>query len=515
MHPGFHCQQTPDKCAYVMADTGEQVSYRELDATSNQAAHLFRRRGLKPGDGIAILLHNHPEYLKIAWGAQRSGLYYTPISILFQPGEIQYILDNSDAKLLITHSEHLKTLGDNLPNLPIYLVDQPTASTISHQRLLDWRTALTTESETPVADECEGAEMIYSSGTTGQPKGVRFAQQTRPLGEVTDLFKARVAMHQVNSDTVYLSTAPLYHSAPLRYNLMVTRLGGTAVIMPKFDPEAALRLIEKHQITHSQWVPTMFVRLLKLPKEIQRRYDTSSLRYAIHAAAPCPVTVKRQMLDWWGPILFEYYSGTEANGQTAISPEEWEAHPGSVGKAIYGEIHILDEAGRELPTGETGTVYFAGGGNFSYYKDPEKTAAARNQLGWSTLGDMGYVDGDGYLYLKDRRSFMIISGGVNIYPQEVENLLVSHPLVLDVAVFGIPNSEFGEEVKAIVELVDFSLAGDQLAAELINFCRHSLSHVKCPRSIEFEEKLPRHPTGKLYKRQLRDRYWQGHQTSII
>ena len=289
--------------------------------------------------------------------------------------------------------------------------------------------------------------------------------------------------------------------------MMVTRLGGTAFIMEKFDAEQALALIEQHHITHSQWVPTMFVRLLKLPVEIRTRYDLSSLKYLIHAAAPCPVTVKSQMIAWLGPILYEYYSGTEANGSTAITSAQWLAHPGSVGRAIHGEIHILGDDGEDVATGAQGAVFFANGSDFSYHKDPVKTAAAKTDKGFSTLGDMGYLDEDGYLYLTDRKSFMIISGGVNIYPQEVENLLVSHPLVADVAVFGIPNDEFGEEVKAVVQLMDPADATSATEATLIAFCRAHISHVKCPKTVDFNAALPRHPTGKLYKRQLRDRYW--------
>ncbi len=513
MHPGIHSRQHPAKPAYIMADTREVITYQQLEEASNQAAHLFRQHQLNPGAGIALLLPNHKAYLQAAWGAQRSGLYFTPISILFQEEEIAYILDNSDAGLLVSHSRFADLLSRNRPDIPVYLVDKDNENDAAP--FLSWTKGLEQHPVTPVADECEGAEMIYSSGTTGQPKGVMFPLDGRALGEVSELFQARAAMHQVGPDTVYLSTAPMYHSAPLRYNMMVTRLGGTAIVMPRFDPEQALQLIEQHQITHSQWVPTMFVRLLKLSEATRKQYNTSSLRYAIHAAAPCPVEVKQQMINWWGPVLYEYYSGTEANGQTAITTEEWLTHKGSVGRAIYGELHILDEDEQELPAGEVGTVYFAGGADFSYHKDPDKTAAAKTDRGWSTLGDMGYVDEEGYLYLKDRRSFMIISGGVNIYPQEVENLLVSHPLVMDAAVFGIPNAEFGEEVKAAVELVDYQYAGDALANELIGFCRAKLSHVKCPKSIDFEQQLPRHPTGKLYKRQLRDKYWQGHNSSII
>jgi len=316
-------------------------------------------------------------------------------------------------------------------------------------------------------------------------------------------------LHRISPETVYLSTAPLYHSAPLRYNAMVHRCGGTSIVMRKFDAEASLQLIERYRVTHSQWVPTMFVRLLRLPPEVRARHDLSSHRLAVHAAAPCPVEIKRQMLDWWGPILYEYYSGTEGNGQTAIAPQEWLAHPGSVGRPVLGEVHILDESGRELPPGEAGLVYFAGGPRFEYFKDPAKTAAAYNAQGWSTLGDVGYVDAEGYLYLTDRISHMIISGGVNIYPREVEDVLLGHPAVEDVAVFGIPHAEFGEEVKAAVQLVRGADGSPPTvdAAELIDYCRARLAHLKCPRSIDFHAELPRHQTGKIYKAELKRPYW--------
>jgi acyl-CoA synthetase (AMP-forming)/AMP-acid ligase II len=344
--------------------------------------------------------------------------------------------------------------------------------------------------------------MLYSSGTTGRPKGVRNAQPGAPLGTVSDLFRRRVALHGLDAAMVYLSTAPLYHSAPLRYNAMTHRLGGTSVIMEKFDAETALALIERHRVTHSQWVPTMLVRLLRLPDDVRRRYDLSSHRYAIHAAAPCPEHVKRALIDWWGPIVYEYYSGTEGNGQTAITTGEWLAHPGSVGRAILGTIHIVGPDGREVPAGATGTVYFEGGPRFEYYKDPEKTRASRSKEGWSTLGDIGHVDAEGYLYLTDRAAHMIITGGVNVYPQEVENVLLAHPSVADAAVFGVPDEEFGERVAAAVELVADTQATAALEVALIAYCRARLAHLKCPRTIAFHDKLPRHETGKLYKRML-------------
>ena len=490
-----------------MAESGLVVSHKELNEKSNQAAHLFRSLGLVPGDGIVILLDNHVSFLQITWAAQRTGLYYTPISILFQADEIDYIIRNSGARLAITSAAHLHKITSS--GIRIILVDSV------EEDCLSWESEISRQPTSPVQDECEGAEMLYSSGTTGSPKGVRFEIKKESMGSVSELFRIRTRLHQVSAQARYLSTAPLYHSAPLRYNMMMNRLGATSIIMDKFDPEKALQLIETYRITHSQWVPTMFVRLLQLPEEVRDRYDLSSHRIAIHAAAPCPVEIKERMLNWWGPIIHEYYSGTEANGQTAISPEEWLSHRGSVGRAILGEVHILSDDGDDLPPGKIGTVYFAGGADFQYYKDPEKTAAARNHLGWSTMGDMGYLDPDGYLYLRDRKSFLIISGGVNIYPQEVENVLINHPKVSDVAVFGIPDPEFGEQVKAAVQLIDPAESGEETERELIDYCRSRIAHLKCPRSIDFEAALPRHPNGKLYKRLLKDRYWQKRQSRII
>ena len=313
---------------------------------------------------------------------------------------------------------------------------------------------------------------------------------------------------------VYLSPAPLYHAAPLRFCMSVHQVGGTVIVMERFDPEEALALIQRYQVTHSQVVPTMFVRMLKLPDEVRARYDVSSLAGVVHAAAPCPVALKEQMIEWWGPIIHEYYAGTEGNGFVYCNSEDWLAHKGTVGKAIAGEIHIVDEDGEEVPVGQEGTIYFGGGTEFEYHNDPKKTAESRNDKGWSTLGDVGRLDEDGFLYLTDRKSYMIITGGVNVYPQEAENILAMHPKVLDVAVIGVPNEDFGEEVKAVVQPMDMAEAGPDLERELIAYCREHLADVKCPRSVDFTDELPRHPTGKLYKRLLRDKYWEGRDSRI-
>jgi len=295
----------------------------------------------------------------------------------------------------------------------------------------------------------------------------------------------------------------------------VQRFGGTVVVMERFDAVTSLALIECHRITHSQWVPTMFVRMLKLPESEREAHDHSSHRCAIHAAAPCPKDVKRRMIAWWGPIISEYYAGSEGNGLCMIRSDEWLSHEGSVGRPVFGVLHILDDAGHALPAGEEGGIYFGGGTEFVYHNDPDKTAGSRSAEGWTTLGDIGYVDTEGYLYLTDRKANMIISGGVNIYPQETENVLVMHPAVLDVAVFGVPDEDFGESVKAVVQPVDMATAGPALERELIAWCRERLSHIKCPKTVDFEAELPRHPTGKLYKRVLRDRYWGEGKSRIV
>jgi fatty-acyl-CoA synthase/long-chain acyl-CoA synthetase len=361
---------------------------------------------------------------------------------------------------------------------------------------------------TPIPDQEGGYDMLYSSGTTGRPKGIKRESEHDPIDRPSPFLKVLCAdMCGMNSDSIYLSPAPLYHAAPLRFNMMAITLGGTSIIMESFDAEEFLKLVEKHRVTQSQLVPTMFVRMLKLPEEVRRRYDVSSLKGAIHAAAPCPIDVKARMIEWWGPILIEYYAGSEGNGVTVSTSQQWLTHRGTVGRAVVGKVRILDDGDQELPAGQIGTVYFADAPVFAYHNDPEKTKRAYNAKGWSTLGDVGYLDEEGFLYLTDRKSYMIISGGVNIYPQETEDVLITHADVADVAVFGVPNEEMGEEVKAVVQPHDMARAGKELEAELIGFCRKHLSPIKCPKSIDFEPELPRTPTGKLVKRHLRDKYW--------
>lgn len=497
-----------DKAAYVMAATGESVTYRELHERANRIAHLFRSLGLRPGDHVAFCLENHAWFLPLAWGAHYAGLYYTAISSRLTADEVGYIVDDCGARVFVTSAYKADLAG------PVAEVTPK----VEHRFMLDgtadgyapFLDAVAGQPADDLPDAVEGMDMLYSSGTTGRPKGVKVPLRDVALGNPDTLFLLVAGLFGASTDTVYLSPAPLYHAAPLRFCLQVQRAGGTVVVMEHFDAEEALRLIQEHRVTFGQFVPTMFVRMLKLPDEARGRYDTSSLQVAVHAAAPCPVTVKRQMIEWWGPVLHEYYAGTEGNGFCYTNSEDWLAHPGTVGKPLVGVLHIIGEDGEEVPVGEAGTVYFESEAEFAYHNDPEKTAESYLRPGWSTLGDIGYVDGDGFLYLTDRKAYMIITGGVNVYPQEAENVLTMHPKVVDVAVFGVPNDDFGEEVKAVVQPVELPANADEaaeLAAELVAYCREHLADVKCPRSVDFREELPRHPTGKLYKRLLKDEYW--------
>ena len=506
MYPGAIAASTPDKVAYVMAGSGEAVTYAELDRRSNQLAHLFRERGLRRGDVVAVFMENNPRFFEVVWAAQRSGLYYTAISSRLTVGEVEYILNDCGASALVTSRAKASVASDAVSRAPGVTTRLMCDGVVPGFE--PYEAVWESEDTGPVSDESEGMDMLYSSGTTGRPKGVKVPMpEAVPIGTPSGVYLLGVGLYGLTADSVYLSPAPLYHAAPLRFTMSWMRAGATVVVMEAFDPVDFLRLVERHQVTHTQVVPTMFVRMLKIDREVRESFDVSSLQAVVHAAAPCPVPIKEQMIEWWGPVIHEYYAGTEGNGLTAIDSAEWLTHKGSVGRAVIGQLHIVGDDGESLPPGETGTVYFAGGGQFEYHNDPEKTAASRNAEGWSTLGDIGHVDDEGYLYLTDRRAYMIISGGVNIYPQEAENLLVAHPKVMDAAVFGVPSEEMGEEVKAVVQPVDMREAGPELEGELIEFCRASLASYKCPRSIDFEAELPRHPTGKLYKRLLRDRYW--------
>jgi acyl-CoA synthetase (AMP-forming)/AMP-acid ligase II len=516
MWPGLHARERPDKVAFVMAGSGDTTTYRELNDASNRVAQLFWDAGLRFGDHIAVLMENRPEYFEVCWAAQRSGLFYTCINWHFTADEVAYILDDCDAQVLVisdAYRDVAAALVDKMPRVAMRLMvgDQLADG---YEPYADARDRYPAE---PLAEEIEGTPMLYSSGTTGRPKGIKYKIEKAPVGSMPAQMGLLTAVFGFGGDSVYLSPAPLYHSAPLFYCMSTMRLGATVVCMEQFDPEDALRLIEQRRVTHSQWVPTMFVRMLKLPDAVRAKHDLSSHRCAIHAAAPCPVEVKRRMIEWWGPIIEEYYSATEGMGATYINSEQWLSHPGSVGRTLLAPIHVVDEAGNDLPPGEAGTVYFepaVGRPSFEYHKDDAKTAETFDERGWASVGDMGYLDEEGYLYLTDRRTFMIVSGGVNIYPQEAENILITHPKVFDVAVFGIPDAEMGEQVHAVVQPTRWEDAGPDLERELLEHCRSQLAHYKCPKAIDFDRELPRQPTGKLYKRLVRDRYW-GNKTSRI
>ncbi len=525
-YPGTFADERGEHPAVIMAGSGEVRTYAQLDAHANRLAHLFRAQGLQAGDHVAVFMENQIRFYDVVWAALRTGIQLTAVNSYLTAEEVAYIVDDCDARIVIsTRARAEAATGIDpaaTPRVERWLMADGVPAAEGGPTWESFEEAVADQPTTAVADETPGGFMLYSSGTTGRPKGV-----VRPVPDgAVDEIDPRTERFLIpyfgyEPDMVYLSPAPLYHAAPLAYGHAVHRVGGTVVVMERFDAAACLAALDRFNATHSQFVPTMFVRMLKLPETERARHDLSSLRYAIHAAAPCPVAAKQAMIEWWGPILYEYYAGSEGNGATVIDSEEWLAHPGSVGRPRPPtEVHICDDEGLPLAAGEVGGVYFSGGGAYHYHKAPEKTAAAALPGGRTTLGDIGYLDDDGYLYLTDRKANMIISGGVNIYPAEIENVLIGHPDVADVAVFGIPDPDMGEQVKAVVELLEPSRADDTsaataLAGELTAFCREHLAGYKVPRSIDFEADLPRLPTGKLYKRLLRDRYWGEATTTIV
>jgi long-chain acyl-CoA synthetase len=516
VYPGKGAAKCADKPAFVMAETGEAVSYAELEARSNRLAHLLRAHGLRRLDHYAIFMENNARYVESCCAGTRTGLYYTCVNSFLTPDELAYILNNSESKVLIT-SEAKRSVAmaalASCPKIELCLIADGRGDGGRVQNLDE---ATAAYPATPIADESLGIAMLYSSGTTGRPKGILRPLPVQPPSQPLPLYSFLDKLWRYRDGMIYLSPAPLYHSAPqAAVGLTIDRCG-SVIIMETFDAERYLQLVQTHKVTHSQLVPTMFSRLLKLPPDVRRRYDLSSLEIAIHAAAPCPVQVKEEMIAWWGPIIDEYYGATEGLGFAACDSAQWLAHRGTVGKVLLGELHVLDAAMKPCPSGTSGTLWFKTATPFEYFNDPVKTAEARSSDGsMSTVGDVGYVDDEGYLYLTDRATFMIISGGVNIYPQECENLLITHPKVADAAVFGVPNEDLGEEVKAAIQLMPGVASGPDITQELLAFCAANLARQKCPRSIDFETELPRLPTGKLYKRVLRDRYWQGHKTRIV
>ncbi|MGI5221055.1 acyl-CoA synthetase [Nocardia sp. CA-290969] len=509
MYPGAHVDRFPDKPAVILAGTGETLTYRELEDNSVRLARHLYDAGLRKGDHLALLSGNDPKVYEVYWAALRSGLYITAVNSHLSPGEISYIVNDCGARALIASAglrEAAEKIVGETPGVEIRLAFGGAVE--GHGSYED---ALAGASAEPLADQPRGADMLYSSGTTGRPKGIKHPLPERQVGDPPgDTYTAVFGpLYGFDTETVYLSPAPLYHAAPLRFGGVVHALGGTLVVLERFDAEQALAAIERYRVTHSQWVPTMFVRMLKLDESVRSRYDVSSLRVAVHAAAPCPVEVKRAMIDWWGPVLHEYYASTEGNGATFIDSEQWLRKPGSVGPAGLGAVRICGEDGAELPRGEIGTIYFEREEvPFGYHNDSAKTEQAIHPQHptWTTTGDIGYLDEDDFLFLTDRKAFMIISGGVNIYPQEIEDALALHEKVLDVAVIGVPDEEMGESVKAVVQPAPGAEPGPDLAAELREYLRPRIAGYKIPRTVDFADELPRTPTGKLVKGKLRAQY---------
>ena len=508
MYPGTYAAEAPERTAAVMTGTGETLSYGDLDRRSVQLANVLRDAGLRPGDVVALLTENSLRAFEVYWAAMRSGLYITAVNYRLKPDEVAYIVNDCGAAALITSAEQAVTagaIGGRIPEVKLRLAfGGPVSSYDSYEE------TIAAASARPFADQPHGATMLYSSGTTGRPKGVRPSLSGVQVSEVGDpLVGLASQFFGCDRDSVYLSPGPIYHAAPLRWSGAIQALGGTVVMMKRFDAEQALAAIADRHVTHAQFVPTMFVRMLQLPAEVRGRYDLSSLRVAIHAAAPCPVEVKRKMIDWWGPILFEYYAGTEGNGMTAVDSATWLTRPGTVGRAILGTVRICADDGTELSTGQAGGVYFERDEvPFTYHNDPDKTRAAQHpeHLGWTTLGDIGYLDHDGFLFLTDRKAFTIISGGVNIYPQETENVLALHPAVYDVAVIGVPDPEMGESVAAFVQPAAGAVPGPELEQEIIAFVKSKIASFKAPRTVRFVDDLPRSEAGKLMKAELKARY---------
>ncbi|WP_028938788.1 acyl-CoA synthetase [Pseudonocardia spinosispora] len=513
MYPRTYVSTTPDKVAARLIDTGEEVTYAQLDERSTRLARVLHDAGLRRGDVVALLSNNDLRCFEVYWAAMRTGLYITAVNHHLSPEEMAYIVNDSGAKALVAagaKGDLAEAIVELTPDVSLRLAFGGEVA--GHGSYAD---ALAGASAEPLDDEPSGAPMLYSSGTTGRPKGVRPPLPERQVYEPGELVVGLAGpVFGMDSDTVYLSPAPIYHAAPLRWCGAVQAIGGTVIMTEKFDAERTLAAIAENQVTAAQFVPTMFVRMLKLDDDVRTSYDVSSLKLAIHAAAPCPVDVKQKMIDWWGPVLVEYYAGTEGHGMTMINSANWLKKPGSVGQAVVGVLHICDEdnGGKEQPVGEVGTIYFERDEMpFSYHNDPEKTREAQHpdHPNWSTVGDIGRVDEDGFLFLTDRKSFTIISGGVNIYPQEIENVLALHEAVTDVAVIGVPDPEMGEAVKAFIQPAPGANPGPELEKEIIDFVRSKIARFKAPRSVQFVDDLPRTPTGKLVKHELKRQYVTG------
>jgi acyl-CoA synthetase (AMP-forming)/AMP-acid ligase II len=518
MYLGSSAERFPDKPALILAGRDVAMTFGQLEERSNRVAQALHAWGLRPGDAVAAVVGNEEHFFEVFWGAMRSGLYFTPVNWHLSGEEMRYVVEDCDARVLFAGArlgEAVGGLGGSLGNVERRLaIGGAIAGFDSYGDTIAAYPARRLE------DEREGGTMVYSSGTTGRPKGVRPTLRLEPAGtgSVVPGTQGFAMLFGFDENDRYLCPGPLYHAAPLQFSQIQHRLGATVVLMERFDPEQALACIDRHRVTTSQWVPTHFHRLLRLPEETKRKYDLTSLKIAVHAAAPCPIPVKEAMIEWWGPKIVEYYAGTEGGG-TLIRADEWLAHKGSVGRHWAGaQVHILDEKGEEITQPLVdGAIYFEApadrSARFRYHKDDAKTASTyRGDL--FTLGDVGHLDADGYLYLTDRKSHMIISGGVNIYPQEVENCLAAHPAIEDVGVIGVPHEDMGEEVKAVVQLRAGFVAGTDLESEIIAYTRERIAHYKAPRSVDFVDRLPRMDNGKIYKRLLRERYWQDRRSRI-
>jgi long-chain acyl-CoA synthetase len=505
MHPGIWAAKEPERAAIVMG-RGETVTYRELDERVSRLEQLLESYGLEPGAVVALFSENSSRYHEVTWACRRAGYYFVAVNSHLTVEEVTYIVHDSGAEVLIVGAS-LAAIAAELTAAVLPAIGHRLSIGGAVSGYDDYDQAVSAFSPREVTwTGFQGELLQYSSGTTGRPKGIKRPLRPKPESFDEDMTVQFLRAIGFSECGMYLSPAPLYHTAPLMWTMGVHAMGGTTVVMEKFDPEETLRLIQGHGITHGQFVPTMFVRMLKLPREIRESYDVSSLQTVVHAAAPCPVEVKRAMIAWWGPIISEYWGSSEGAGATFITAPEWLEHPGSVGRGFVGTLPVCDENGKELPRGESGQIWAEGAVEFTYLNDEGKTAEAHNAAGWTSVGDVGRMDDDGYLFLTDRKAFMIISGGVNIYPQEAENLLIGHPKVLDVAVIGIPHEDFGEEVRAVVQPVRWEDAGPELGAELVAYCQANLASYKCPRQVDFDRELPRLDTGKLYKKTLQKRY---------